>query len=183
MSYTFLRSHIVSGVLVLALSGCAAVNGALHDNGAAAPPSQAAAAPKAVVAQSFIIVDKHGRKRAQLGLAPNGEGLALMGSDGKIRASLVITASGEPGLTLYDKNGQARATLQVNKKDDAGLALYDAAGRNRADIIVAANGRAGIVFLDAHGKPVAVGPTVPRKKAPPPRHGGLNGSLRRVPGG
>ena len=57
-------------------------------------------------AKKFAVVDKDGKPRAFLSLAPSGEpSLALFDQNGKTRAALGLV-EGEPHLGLLDQNGK-----------------------------------------------------------------------------
>jgi hypothetical protein len=94
------------------------------------------AAPGELRATRFVITDKEGRVRAELGLAPDEREpqLVFYHPDGQRWAALAIaTPPGAPesyreaGLFLLDETGKTRVSLGASAQD-SGLVLYDAEG-------------------------------------------------------
>jgi len=78
----------------------------------------------------------------------DGPDLALLGANGKYRASLALTDD-EPDLTFYDANGEVRAALGLTDNEPS-LTLSDANGKTRVRLDVW-NNTPTLAFLDEEG--------------------------------
>ena len=65
---------------------------------------RAAAAPKVIRANRFIVEDANGKTRATLSVDKDGPVLSLLDEKGKVRAGLPVS-KGVPGLALIDEKG------------------------------------------------------------------------------
>jgi hypothetical protein len=62
-------------------------------------------------APTLRLADQH-RARVGLDVTPDGlPGLALLGADGKTRASVTLNADGAGAFTLFDANGNANSDV------------------------------------------------------------------------
>jgi hypothetical protein len=133
----------------------------------------AAAAPKIVTAQKFMLVDRHGKTRGEFNVTARGvaevavydgtgtlraglgvgidgaPALGIYGRDGKPRAEVGLTNS-VARLVLFDANAQPQATLGVAPDGQSGLGLMDKDGNSRASIIVASDGAPTLRMADPH---------------------------------
>jgi len=85
-----------------------------------------------VRAKRFVMVDKDGKPRGELGVFKDVPNLVLADENGKYRVGLGVSKDG-PGLSFRDKEGEQRLTLGLS--DGLGgpsLALSDRAGLHRA---------------------------------------------------
>lgn len=80
------------------------------------------------------------------------EAFILVDADGKPRASLLFTPTGEPSLGLTDAAGITRAVLSLTR-DQPSLTLTDAAGKPRAGLSIGGDGGPSLAFYDAVGDP------------------------------
>ncbi len=78
---------------------------------------------KVVEAEKFILRDREGKIRAELGLGAGGPSLALLDADGHCRVRLAVLADGSSRLSLYDKEGHDRAVLFVRSEGEPQLDL------------------------------------------------------------
>lgn len=163
------RIGLVTLTLVAALVG-GALSGYFF---AARSVDAAAAAPRMVTAQKFMLVDRHGKTRGEFNITPKGvaevaiydgtgtlraglgvgadgaPALGIYGNDGKPRTEVGLTA-GVARLVLFDANAQPQATIGVAPDGQSGLGLMDKEGNSRASIIVAADGTPTLRLADPH---------------------------------
>ena len=111
--------------------------------------AQVPGAVKEVRANKFVIEDKNGTVRAEMGVSQFGPALFLYDENDKSRAMLGISPLG-PGLTLYDEKGMARAGLGVAKAGPW-LSLWDENIKPRAALSVDKDGPI-MMLLDEKGK-------------------------------
>jgi len=96
---------------------------------------------KTVVAQSFVLTDAGGGRRAAMVLSESGQPvIALFDNRGVMRAELGLT-NDQPQLTLYDDAGQPRLVLAVSDNMSA-IALNHAASAGDVGVYVKATGPA-----------------------------------------
>lgn len=129
----------------------------------------------ALVGSSFILVNRFGRKRAELHMesgeplltfyGPNGRtvrgsiGIGRRGvsrarfysSTGIPQAAIGVTNDGKSGMVLLDRQRHLRGTFEVSMDGEPTLRLYDAK-RPRIGLDVTAAGSPGIALLDSNGK-------------------------------
>lgn len=97
---------------------------------AAALMGQARTAGRKMEAERFVVLDSSGKRRAELGVWPDGwAGLAIFDLDGKGRAGLRLAPDGAPSLALFDPDGKKRAELYAEPNNKAGLVLTDKDGK------------------------------------------------------
>ena len=129
---------------------------------------------KIVKAESFIVIDQAGNKRAMLGSIQErvslkiydkhqnpraalevGEErqvrLTLMDSEGRDRAELGVDDEKGVVLSIYDKNGKAGATLETQGPSDTRLSFKDENGVHRAGFGMQSGGNVGLYLGDSHG--------------------------------
>ena len=96
---------------------------------------------KTVVAQSFVLTDPAGGRRAAMVLSDSGQPvIAMFDSRGVMRAELGL-ASDEPQLTLYDDAGKPRLMLAVSDSMSA-IALNHSASAGDVGVYVKSTGPA-----------------------------------------
>jgi len=84
--------------------------------------------PQDLVVRSLTVVDKDGKRRAELFTNPAGSPfLTLKTRDGQIRAMISATAGGS-AVGLYDPDGKTRAYLETTTYGSPSLTLYDGKG-------------------------------------------------------
>lgn len=112
-------------------------------------------AARTVNAQTFIVTDKHGVRRAELSMTiPLGEAeehpwLGLFDADGNVRACLGVH-DGFPWLEFYDRNQKRVVNLRVDEHGP-GISLHDGNGKAAAVIYLSKDGPL-ITLDDANGK-------------------------------
>lgn len=128
-----------------------------------------------VAAQNFVLVDRFGRKRADLHMDRGQPILVFYGANGKtVRASIGVnsrevararfyssagipqaaigvTADGKSGMALLDRQRHLRGTFEVSLGGEPTLRLYDER-RPRIGLDVTAAGSPGLALLDTAGK-------------------------------
>ncbi|MBI1797187.1 MAG: hypothetical protein HYR74_09060 [Candidatus Eisenbacteria bacterium] len=83
-----------------------------------------------ITATGFILRDAQGRRRAELGMRPDGGPmLRLDNTEERARAMLFMRPDGSVGLRLGDGRGVSRAELSVNDRGRPELSVSDADGR------------------------------------------------------
>jgi hypothetical protein len=88
-----------------------------------------------LTANSFVLEDENGNKRAVLGyLKGEGTALSLLDDDGMTRVTLSMSGNEQGALTFFDKDGEHRAVLQEDKEDGPSLGLWDEDGKRRATL-------------------------------------------------
>ncbi len=96
---------------------------------------------KSVVAQSFILTDATGRRRAAMVLSESDQPvIAMFDNQGVMRAELGL-ANDQPQLTLYDKDGAPRMMLAVSENMSA-IALNHSASDGDVGVYVKNTGPA-----------------------------------------
>jgi hypothetical protein len=154
-SIRYLSPSVLAITLLAALgaAGCSSTGGQLSQR---SETGLFIRSPSVIAAQSFVLVDAHGRPVAELSSAPQGgSGLVLLDSNNKARAALVVTPTGDPGLKLYDATGKVRTAVVISSDDRAGIALYDDSGHSRAALMESGNGESNLVIFGASGSQVA----------------------------
>jgi hypothetical protein len=130
---------------------------------------------RTMVADNFILVDRFGRKRAELRVdrgqpmlvfyGPNGRtvrasigvterGVArarFYSSTGVPQAAIGVTNDGKSGMALLDRHRHLRGTFEVSMDGEPTLRLYGDK-RPRIGLDVTAAGSPGLALLDSNGK-------------------------------
>jgi hypothetical protein len=130
---------------------------------------------RTIVADNFILVDRFGRKRAELhiesgeplltfygpngrtvrdsiGISPRGVARArFYSSTGIPQAAIGVTNDGKSGMALLDRQRHLRGTFEVSMDGEPTLRLYDEK-RPRIGLDVTAAGSPGLALLDNAGK-------------------------------
>ena len=163
------RIGFVTLTLAAALVG-GAVSGHIF---AARAVDAAAAAPKMMTAQKFMLVDAKGNTRGEFNVTSKGVAqLAVFDGTGTLRAGLGVGVDGAPALGIYGHDGKPRvevglttgvarvvlfdvnatpqATLGVSPDGQSGLGLMDKNGNPRASIVVNPNGSPTLRLADEH---------------------------------
>jgi len=111
-------------------------------------PEGAAAVPKTIRANAFVLEDPKGNVCARLDVLADSAGLVLLDEKQKPRVSLRV-GEGGPALSLNDEKGNPRAGLTV-ANDGPILLLYDDKANVRAALGVQEHGGA-INLWNEHG--------------------------------
>jgi hypothetical protein len=102
-----------------------------------------------VRAKGFLLVDKDGKPRANLGLLADGSpALTFYDKDRKSRAILGVANDGSPVLLFIDKNGKRRAGLTTSATGSPDLKLSDKNGKPRAILGVSVDGEPSLILAD-----------------------------------
>jgi hypothetical protein len=102
-----------------------------------------------VRANSFLLVDKDGKPRADLGLLTDGNpALTFYDKERKPRAILGVANDGSPVLFFIDKNGKRRAGLTTSAAGSPDLKLSDKDGKPRAILGVSVEGEPSLILSD-----------------------------------
>lgn len=107
---------------------------------------------ESVEAQSFVLADADGIRRATL--AADGSGsvdLGLMDREGRERLRLSVLADGSPGISLVDAEGRSRAVFGLLPDGTTNLVFADARGSTRAVVGVSPDGASRVIFADPEG--------------------------------
>ena len=111
--------------------------------------------PQAIEAEEFRVVDKDGRKRAQLMLTDLGSpALILRDENELIRLQMQLVPRGFPVLWFRDANGLLKASLTLLPRGDVLLTLgakESIVKENAAEIFVGKSG-ANLSLYDGNGK-------------------------------
>jgi len=132
---------------------------------------------KEVKAQSLVLVDGQGSKRAELSVGEDGPGLDFYDIQGRRRLRVGFAEDIAPSVCIYNVQGTALAVLGVDPSgdntvlelygahgflvprvklyaagDSANLSLLDDRGRARAHLGVADNGNPFLGLLDSQGE-------------------------------
>ncbi len=138
------------GIVTLTLVA-AFVGGAVSGHMFAASAVGAAAAPKMITAQKFMLVDANGKTRGVFGLTSRGVAqVAVFDGSGALRAGLGVASNGGPSLGIFGKDGKARAEVGINGAVSR-IVLSDSAGTAQASIGVAGDGQSGFALMDKQG--------------------------------
>ncbi len=160
------------GFVTLTLAA-ALVGGAVSGHIFAARAVDAAAAPRLITAQKFVLVDPRGITRGEFNVTGKGVAqLAVFDGTGTLRAGLGVGTDGAPALGIFGHDGKPRievglnasvarivlfnpdaklqASLGVAPDGESALDLVDKQGNSRASIIVAANGSPTLRLADQH---------------------------------
>lgn len=137
---------VASGVIGALVAG-AGIPGALWQGGVA----EAAAHHRVrnLSADKFLLVDRHGVRRAELSIIGGEPVLAFFGPDGKTaRGSIGVNASGVSRVRLYSANGVPQAALGVTGDGKSGLALLDRGQHLRGTFDVSIGGEPTLRLYD-----------------------------------
>jgi hypothetical protein len=114
---------------------------------------QDADGPQEVRARAFVLVDREGKPRVDLRVAPNDSThLVLMDREGLARLSLNVLSQGGADVVLRDQQGQPRAALNIVPDGRPGVSLYDGAGTTRVSLGIFPEDRATLALYDPHGQ-------------------------------
>ena len=115
----------------------------------------AAAAPKMVTAQKFMLVDSRGKTRGEFNVTRKGVAqLAVFDGTGALRAGLGVGADGAPALGIYGHDGKPRVEVGLNQSV-ARVVLFDANAKPQATLGVSPDGQSGLGLMDKAGNPRA----------------------------
>ena len=110
-------------------------------------------ATKVLLAESFVLMDASGRRRAALALRADGTpALGILDEAGKVRAALAMREDGTPSLGLVDKDGKTRAELALRPDGTPTLGLADTDGRTHVELSLRSDGSPSLAFADKRGK-------------------------------
>lgn len=108
--------------------------------------------PGNLEAQSFVLEDADGIRRATLGLDGSGSvDLGFMDREGRERLRLSVLADGSPGISLIDPEGRSRAVFGLLPDGTTNIVFADARGSTRAVVGVSPDGASRAVFADEQG--------------------------------
>ena len=142
------------GFVTLTLAA-ALVGGAVSGHIFAARAVDAAAAPRMVTAQKFMLVDARGNTRGEFNVTHKGVAqLAVFDGTGTLRAGLGVGADGAPALGIYGHDGKPRIEVGLTNSV-ARVVLFDANALPQAIVGVAPDGQSGIGLMDKDGNPRA----------------------------
>jgi hypothetical protein len=107
-----------------------------------------------VEAESFVVQDATGRRRAKFGMSEDGGvRLRLFDEGGVCCVSLGVTPKEYARLHLYDSEGVLRVGLGVFPEEaGVGAVFHDPAGHPRMTVSVLGTGAADVRVLDEDGK-------------------------------
>ncbi len=110
-------------------------------------------AAKVLSAESFVLMDASGRRRAALAVRADGTpALGILDEAGKVRAALAMREDGAPSLGLVDKDGKTRAELALRPDGTPTLGLADTDGRTHVELSLRSDGSPSLAFADKRGK-------------------------------
>lgn len=114
-----------------------------------------AAAPKTVVAERFVLVDKAGKKRAVLG-QEKAYGLTLLDEDETPRAVLFANKATGRGLNFMGNSDASKQQVGLAQLPDGSSVLLftDEGGKGRVMLATAEKGKPVFVLSDENGKAV-----------------------------
>ena len=142
------------GFVTLTLAA-ALVGGAVSGHIFAARAVDAAAAPKMMTAQKFMLVDAKGNTRGEFNVTSRGVAqLGIFDGTGTLRAGLGVGADGAPALGIFGHDGKPRIEVGL-ANSVARIVLYNPNALPQATFAVAANGQSGLDLLDKDGIPRA----------------------------
>jgi hypothetical protein len=140
------RIGIATLTVAAALAG-----GALSGYIFAARSVDAAAAPRMITAQKFLLVDSHGKTRGLFSVTPKGVAqVAVFDGTGTLRAGLGVGSDGAPALGIYNHDGKPRVEIGLNS-GVARVVLFDADAKAQTWLGVTNDGQAGIGLNDKQG--------------------------------
>lgn len=103
-------------------------------------------------AQSFVLEDADGIRRATLSLDGSGSvDLGLMDQEGRERLRMSVLADGSPGISLVDPEGRSRAVFGLLPDGTTNLVFADDRGSTRAVVGVSPDGASRAIFADQAG--------------------------------
>ena len=144
------RIGFVTLTLVAALVG-----GAVSGHIFAARAVDAAAAPRMITAQKFMLVDAKGNARGEFNVTSRGVAqLAVFDGTGTLRAGLGVGSDGAPALGIFGHDGKPRIEVGL-ANSIARIMLYNATALPQATLGVAPDGQSGLDLLDKDGIPRA----------------------------
>lgn len=133
----------------------AVVGGAVSGHIFAARAVDAAAAPKMITAQRFMLVDSRGKTRGEFSVTRKGVAqIAVFDGTGTLRAGLGVGVDGAPALGIYGHDGKPRAEVGLTRSV-ARVVLFDANANPQATLGVAPDGQSGLGLMDKSGNPRA----------------------------
>jgi hypothetical protein len=142
------------GFVTLTLAA-ALVGGAISGHIFAARAVDAAAAPRMITAQKFMLVDSHGKTRGEFKVTSKGVAqVVVFDGTGTLRAGLGVGTDGAPALGVYGHDGKPRIEVGLTRSV-ARVVLFDADARPQATLGVAPDGQSGLGLMDKDGNPKA----------------------------
>ena len=109
-------------------------------------------APKQLLAESFVLQDAAGVRRASLEATGDGAAtLRLLGPSGKARAILTVGSDGTPALRLHRKDGTPAVQVEVRADQGPALELVEPSGRVRLSAYLNPAGAAALSVTDMKG--------------------------------
>lgn len=113
--------------------------------------ARAAAPAQELTAQSIVLVDAQGRKRATLA----AESFALLGTDGTPRFRVGVGPDGV-GFLVTDGSGNARASLVASENASSFTLVDPVSGNTRVSLTTERSGNASVGVHDRTGETRAV---------------------------
>ena len=128
------------GFVTLTLAA-ALVGGAVSGHIFAARAVDAAAAPRMITAQKFMLVDAKGKTRGEFNVTRKGVAqLAVFDGTGTLRAGLGVGADGAPALGIFGHDGKPRIEVGLTASV-ARIVLFNPDAKPQASLGVAPDGR------------------------------------------
>jgi len=111
---------------------------------------------RSIEAERFVLVDKAGRRIAELAPAKDGlPALVFMDEQGRDRIRLALRSADSPVLSFHGPHGQVAASLALAEGSPL-LTIHDRQGRRRAVFTTSEDGAPSLSLFDAEGKARAV---------------------------
>lgn len=113
----------------------------------------AAVEPKSLAAHEILLIGPNGRTRAALRMTKSGEpSLEFFDHAGQARVAIDIGSDENPEMRIYDLKRAVRVEMAVSSDNVPTLRLFDAQARPRALLGVDADGEAGMNFYSSSGR-------------------------------
>ncbi len=136
--------QVVGGLAMVLVTGVVLIGAIGRQDGGQAPD---------IRAQGFVLVDREGKPRMDMRIAPNDSAhFVMMDREGLPRISLNVLTPGGADLVLRDQLGQPRAALSVLPDGRPGLSLYDALGTTRVAVGILPDDQPRLVLYDQRGQ-------------------------------
>ena len=138
------------GFVTLTLAA-ALVGGAVSGHIFAARAVDAAAAPRMITAQKFMLVNAKGKTRGEFNVTHKGVAqLAVFDGTGTLRAGLGVGADGAPALGIFGHDGKPRIEVGLNASV-ARIVLFNPDAKLQASLGVAPDGESALNLVDKQG--------------------------------
>lgn len=111
-----------------------------------------------ISAQQFLLVDRAGKRRAEISLAGGAARLLLFDQQKRVRLNLTVQGTGQPTMVFYDGSSRPRSMFSTKTDGSQAWVLFDHQQKARATMAMRKDGSPLLFFTNKQGKVTTILP-------------------------